>query len=84
MSLIRIIAGVVVGGCIVAGMLAAAVRFPTVAMFLMCGTAGIALLAVAYHGLQKGVIGPDVRGTSAASILSVSGFTWSFTRSLAW
>ena len=57
MSIIRIVIGVIVGGCIVAGLLAAAMRFPTVAMFVMFGAAGGALLAVAYRGLRTGVIG---------------------------
>ena len=57
MSLIRILLGVIIGGCIVAGLLAAAVRFPTVAMFVMFGAAGSAILAVAYRGLRTGVIG---------------------------
>jgi hypothetical protein len=57
MSLIRIVLGVIVGGCIVAGLLAAAVRFPAVAGFIMFGAAGGGLLAVAYHGLRTGVIG---------------------------
>jgi hypothetical protein len=57
MSLIRILLGVIVGGCIVAGLLAAAVRFPAVAMFVMFGAAGGALLAVAYRGLRIGVLG---------------------------
>jgi hypothetical protein len=57
MSLIRILLGVIIGGCIVAGLLAAAVRFPTVAMFVMFGAAGDAFFAVAYRGLRTGVIG---------------------------
>ena len=57
MSIIRILLGVIVGGCIVAGLLVAAVRFPTMAMFVMFGTAGGAILLVAYHGLRTGIIG---------------------------
>lgn len=57
MSIIHILLSVIVGGCIVAGLLAAAMRFPTVAMFVMFGAAGGAILAVAYHGLRTGVIG---------------------------
>ena len=56
MSIFRIICGVIVGGCILAGLLVAAVRFPTVAMFVMFGAAGGAILLVAYHGLQTGII----------------------------
>jgi hypothetical protein len=57
MSIIRIVLGVIVGGCIVAGLLAAAIRFRTTAMFVMFGSAGGAILAVAYHGLRTGVVG---------------------------
>jgi len=57
MPFLRIVFGVIVGGCIVAGLLAAAVRYPTVAMFVMFGAAGAALWAVAYRGLRTGVIG---------------------------
>jgi hypothetical protein len=57
MSVIRIVLGVIVGGCIVAGLLALAVCFRTVAMFVMFGAAGGAILALAYHGLRTGVVG---------------------------
>ena len=57
MSIIRILLGVIVGGCIVAGLLAAAVRFPAPAGFLFFGSAGAFILWVAYDGLRTGVIG---------------------------
>ena len=57
MSIIRIIIGVIVGGCIVAGLIAAATRFPAVAGFIMFSAAGTGLLAVSYQGLRTGVVG---------------------------
>jgi len=57
MSIIRILLGVIVGGCIVAGLLAAAVRFPALAGFVFFGSAGAFILWVAYDGLRTGVIG---------------------------
>ena len=57
MSIIRIILGVIVGCGLVAGLLAAAVRFPRAAMFVMFGAGGGAILAVAFQGLRTGVIG---------------------------
>jgi len=57
MSIIRIIFGLIVGGCILAGLLVAAVRFPSVAMFVMFAAAGSFILWVAYHGLRTGIIG---------------------------
>ena len=57
MSIIRIIVGVIVGGTIVAGLLVAAVHFPSVAIFVMFGAAGGFILWVAYHGLRTGVTG---------------------------
>ena len=57
MSIVRIIFGVIVGGCTLAGLLVAAARFPRVAMFVMFGAAGGFILLVAYDGLRTGVIG---------------------------
>jgi len=57
MSIIRISIGVIIGSCIVAGLLAVAVRFPAVAGFILFSTAGGGLLAVSYHGLRTGVVG---------------------------
>lgn len=56
MSILRIVIGVVIGGSILAGLLAAAMRFPSVAMFVMFGTGGGVVLVVAYHGLRTGII----------------------------
>ena len=56
MSIVRILLGVIVGGCILAALLVAAVRFPTVAGFLMFGAAGCGLLYVAYRGLRTGLV----------------------------
>src|SRR6266542_4244891 len=57
MSIIRIMFGVIIGGCIVAGLLIGAVRFPRVGMVGMCGAGAGLVLWVAYDGLRTGVIG---------------------------
>lgn len=56
MSLIRILIGVMIGCCLLAGLLAAAIRFPSIAGFLMFGSAGCGIMYVSYHGLRTGVI----------------------------
>jgi hypothetical protein len=56
MSIVRIFLGVIIGGGAVAGLLAAAVRFPMVALFLMFGGAGVGLFLLAWHGMKTGVI----------------------------
>ena len=56
MSVVRILLGVIVGGCAVAGLLAAAVRFPNVAGFVMFGASGGAIIMVAYRGLRTGSV----------------------------
>ncbi len=56
MSLLRIIIGVLIGACFLAGALAAAVRFPATAIFLMFGSIGIFILYMAFRGLRSGVI----------------------------
>jgi len=55
-SISRILLGVIVGACILAALLAAAVRFPAVVGFLMFGAAGCGILFVAYRGLRTGII----------------------------
>jgi hypothetical protein len=57
MSTIRIALGVIAGGGVLAGVLAAMVRFPRAAMFLMFGAAGVAILAVAYYAVRTGIVG---------------------------
>jgi hypothetical protein len=57
MTVVRIILGVAVGSCIIAGLLAAAVHFPSAAMFLMFGAFGGFILWVAYDGLRTGITG---------------------------
>ncbi len=56
MSIARILIGVIVGSCILAGLLVAAMRYPALAMFVMFGTAGSAILLMAHHGLRTGSI----------------------------
>jgi hypothetical protein len=56
MSIVRILLGVILGGCIVVGLLAAAVRFPAVAGFLFFGAAGCGILYVPYRGLRTGIV----------------------------
>src|SRR5262245_6211442 len=56
MSILRIALGVIVGCCILAGLLAGAVKFPAVAGFLMFGAAGGGIFFMACHGLGTGVI----------------------------
>ena len=55
-SIIRIVSGVIVGGCLLAGLLAAAMRFPTVAAFVMFGGIAAFILYMAYDGFRTGVI----------------------------
>ena len=57
MPIIRILLGVIIGGCVVAGLLAGAVRFPKVAGFVMFGAAGAGIAAIAFHALRTGVVG---------------------------
>lgn len=49
------ILGVAIGGCMLAGLLAAAARFPSVAMLLVSGAAEGFVLWPAYVGLQTGI-----------------------------
>jgi len=55
-AVIRILLGVVVGCCIGAALLGAAVQHPAVAMLVMAGGAGGLLLWVAGRGLRRGSI----------------------------
>jgi hypothetical protein len=83
MSIVRIFLGVIIGGGAVAGLLAAAVRFPMVALFLMFGGAGVGLFLLAWHGMKTGVSTQGARAMSVVRIHSHSGFTFRSTRSLA-
>ena len=56
MAIVRIISGVIVGGCLLAGLLAAAMRFPIVAAFVLFGGIAVFILFMAYDGLRTGVI----------------------------
>jgi hypothetical protein len=56
MSLLRIIYGVLIGICLLAGFLDFAWYFPTVALSLVFCSMGVFALYLVSHGLQNGVI----------------------------
>jgi hypothetical protein len=61
MSIARILVGTLAGAGLLAGLLVAAVRFPSIALLAMFGAAGSFLCFVAYHGLRTGTIGAGKR-----------------------